>query len=138
MKTRYKWKKRRRRQHRQESTIPSNYRQVVLSSTLYFLLAFALDGLPELGSSFKEIFLVALFEKNPKLIIFHSMLHLDFRGLLENLFRLHIWIPDEISFCLIGRTIYFWIKIKFSISKPPLQKVTVAKKLKIWSLLKNI
>ena len=43
-------------------TIHSNYRQVVLSSTLHFLLAFALDGLPELGSSLKEIFLVAPFE----------------------------------------------------------------------------
>ena len=68
-------------------TIHSNYGQVVLSSTLDFSLVFTLDGLPELGSSFKEIFLVALFEKNPKLIIFHSILHPDSRGLLENLFR---------------------------------------------------
>ena len=69
------------------TTIRSNYRQVVLGSTLDFLLVYTQDGLPELGSSFKEIFLVALFEKNPKLIIFHSILHPDSRGLLENLFR---------------------------------------------------
>ena len=33
-------------------TIHSNYRQVVLSSTVDFLLVFSLDGLPALGSSF--------------------------------------------------------------------------------------
>ena len=68
-------------------TIHPNYRQAVFSITLNFPLEFTQDGLPELGSSFKEIFLVALFEKNPKLIIFHSILHPDSRGLLENLFR---------------------------------------------------
>ena len=68
-------------------TIRSNYRQVVFSITLNFPLVFTQDGLPELGSSFEEIFLVAPFEKNPKLIIFYPILHLDFRGLLENLFR---------------------------------------------------
>ena len=68
-------------------TIRSNYRQVVFSITLNFPLVFTQDGLPEQGSSFKEIFLVALFEKNPKLIICHLILHPDFRGLLENLFR---------------------------------------------------
>ena len=60
---------------------------MVLSSTLHFLLAFALDGLPELGSSFKEIFLVAPFEKSPKLIIFHYILHSEFTGVIENIFR---------------------------------------------------
>ena len=49
------------------NTIHSNYRQVVLSSTLDFLLVFTLDGLPELGSSFKEIFLVAASEKKSKI-----------------------------------------------------------------------
>ena len=68
-------------------TIHPNYRQAVFSITLNFPLEFTQDGLPELGSSFKEIFLVALFEKNPKLIIFHFILHPDSRGLLENLFR---------------------------------------------------
>ena len=68
-------------------TIRSNYRQVVLSSTLDFLLVYSLDGLPELVSSFKEIFHVAPFEKNPKLIIFHLPLHSKFIGLLESLFR---------------------------------------------------
>ena len=38
---------------------------MVLSSTLDFLLVLTLDGLPELGSSFKEIFLVAPFETRP-------------------------------------------------------------------------
>ena len=61
-------------------TIHSNYRQVVLSSTLDFSLVFTLDGLPELGSSFKEIFLVALFEKN-------QILHSEFTELIENIFR---------------------------------------------------
>ena len=69
------------------ATIHSNYRQVVLSSTLDFLLVFTLDGLPELGSSFKEIFLVAPFEKNPKLIVFSLILKSEFLGLLEDLFR---------------------------------------------------
>ena len=59
------------------STVRPNYRQVVFSITLNFSLVFTQDGLPELGFSFKEIFLVALFEKNPKLIIFHSILHPD-------------------------------------------------------------
>jgi len=68
-------------------TIHSNYRQVVFSITLNFPLEFTQEGLPELGSGFKEIFLVALFEKNPKLIIFHPIMHPDFRELLENLFR---------------------------------------------------
>ena len=68
-------------------TIRLNYRQVVFLSTRDFLLVYTQDGLPELGSSFKEIFLVALFDKNPKLIIFHCKLHPDFRGLLKNLFR---------------------------------------------------
>ena len=48
-------------------TIHSNYRQVVLSSTMNFLLVFTLNGLPELGSSFKEIFLVAPFENKSKI-----------------------------------------------------------------------
>ena len=61
-------------------TIHSNYGQVVLSSTLDFSLVFTLDGLPELGSSFKEIFLVALFEKN-------QILHSEFTELIENIFR---------------------------------------------------
>ena len=52
-------------------TIHSNYRQVVLSSTLDFSLVFTLDGLPELGSSFKEIFL----EKN-------QILHSEFTELI--------------------------------------------------------
>ena len=68
-------------------TIRSNYRQVVLKSTLNFLLVYTQDGLPELGSSFKEIFLVALFEKNQKLMIFHLTLHLEFIELLESRFR---------------------------------------------------
>ena len=71
-------------------TIRSNYRQVVLRSTLDFLLVYTQDGLLELGSSFQEIFLAAVFEKNPKLIIFHLTLHLEFIELLENLFRKHI------------------------------------------------
>ena len=54
-------------------TIHSNYRQVVLSSTLDFLLVFTLDRIPELGSSFKEIFLVALFKRNPKLMIWKKV-----------------------------------------------------------------
>ena len=57
------------------------------SITLNFSLVFTQDGLPELGSSFKEIFLVALFEKNPKLIIFPLILQSEFLGLLEDLFR---------------------------------------------------
>ena len=72
------------------NTVRSNYRQVVFSITLNFPLVFTQDGLPEQGSSFKEIFLVAPFEKNPKLIIFHPILHPDFKALLENLFRWHI------------------------------------------------
>ena len=34
-----------------------------------------------------EIFYVAPFEKNPKLIIFHLTLHIKSIGLLESLFR---------------------------------------------------
>ena len=47
---------------------------MVLSSTLDILLVYALDGLPEVGSSFKEIFHVAPFEKNPKLNVFSRVL----------------------------------------------------------------
>ena len=54
------------------------------SSTLDFLLLFLLDELPELGSSFKEIFLVAHFDKSLKLITFHYILHSEFTGLTEN------------------------------------------------------
>ena len=66
-----------------EDTVRSNFRQVVFSITLNFSLVFTQDGLPELGSSFKEIFLVA----PQKLIIFHPILHQEFRRLLENLFK---------------------------------------------------
>ena len=59
---------------------------MVLSSTLNFLLVYTLDGIPELRSDFKDIFLVAPFEKNPKLIIFHLIMHSKFIGLLESLF----------------------------------------------------
>ena len=52
--------------------------QTTASSTLDFLLVHTQDRLPELVSNFKEIFLVAPFEKNPKLIIFHPILHTDF------------------------------------------------------------
>ena len=45
------------------------------------------------------------FCKKSKIDIFHLILHLEILGLLEDLFRWHIWIPDEISFHLIGRTI---------------------------------
>ena len=58
---------------------------MVLSSTLDFLLVFTLDGLPELVSSFKEIFLVAPFEISPELIIFHHILYSEFTGLNENM-----------------------------------------------------
>ena len=68
-------------------TIRSNYRQVVFSITLDFLLVYTQYGPPEQEISFKKIFLVAPFEKNPKLIVFHPILHPDFRGLLENFFR---------------------------------------------------
>ena len=71
-------------------TIHSNYRRVVLSSTQDFLLDFTLDGLPELGYSFREILLVAPFEKSPKLIIFHQILHSEFTGLIKNIFRLQV------------------------------------------------
>ena len=69
------------------NSIRSNYRQVVFSITLNFPLVFTQDGLPELGSSFIEIFLEAPFEKSPKLIIFHPILHSEFTGLVENIFR---------------------------------------------------
>ena len=45
-------------------TIHPNYRQAVFSITLNFPLEFTQDGLPELGSSFKEIFLVAPFVRH--------------------------------------------------------------------------
>ena len=69
------------------NTIHPNYGQVVFSITLNFPFVFTQDGLPKVGSSFKEIFVVALFEKNQKLIIFHPIMHSDFRELLENIFR---------------------------------------------------
>ena len=69
------------------TTIRSNYRHGVLGSTLDFLLVYTQDGLLELGSSFKEIFLVAPFEKNPKLIVFSLILKSEFLGFLEDLFR---------------------------------------------------
>ena len=47
-------------------TIRPNYRQVVFSITLNFPLVFTQDGLPELGTSFKETFLVAPFKKKSK------------------------------------------------------------------------
>ena len=71
-------------------TIRLNYRQVVFLSTRDFLLVYTQDGLPELGSSFKEIFLVALFKKNPKFIVFPLDLYSEFTGLLESLLRKYI------------------------------------------------
>jgi len=53
-------------------TIHPNYRQVVFSITLDFRLVYTQYGPPEQGSSFKKIFLVAPFEKNPKLIVIFS------------------------------------------------------------------
>ena len=73
-----------------EHTIHPNYRQAVFSITLNFPLEFTQDGLPELGSSFKEIFLVALFKKNPKFIVFPLDLYSEFTGLLESLLRKYI------------------------------------------------
>ena len=54
---------------------------MVLSINLDYLLVYTLDGLPELRSGSEEIFLDSLFEKNPKLIIFHLNLHSKFTGL---------------------------------------------------------
>ena len=71
----------------QKGTIRSNYRQVVFSITLDFLLVYTQYGPPEQESSFKKIFLVAPFEKNPKLIVFSLILKSEFLGLLEDLFR---------------------------------------------------
>ena len=68
-------------------TIRSNYRQVVFSITLDFPLVYTQYGPPEQESSFKKIFLVAPFEKNPKLIVFSLILKSEFLGLLEDLFR---------------------------------------------------
>ena len=68
-------------------TTHSNYRQVVLSGTLDFLLVFTLDGLRGLGSSYKKMFLVAPFEKSPKFMIFHQILYSEFTRLIENIFR---------------------------------------------------
>ena len=62
-------------------------RQVVFSGTLDFPLVYTKNGPYELGSSFKEIFLVAPFEKNPNLIVFSLILKSEFLGLLEVLFR---------------------------------------------------
>ena len=70
-----------------QSTICSNYRQMVFSITLYFLLVYIQYGPPEQESSFKKNFLVAPFEKNPKLIVFSLILKTEFLGLLEDLLR---------------------------------------------------
>ena len=64
-----------------------SFNYAAVCSTLDSLLVFTLDGLSELGSSLKEIFLVAPFEKSPKLIIFQQILHSEFTGLIENIFR---------------------------------------------------
>ena len=63
-------------------TIRSNYRQVVFSITLDFLLEYTQYGPPEQESSFKKIFLVA-----PKVIVFSLILKSEFLGLLEDLSR---------------------------------------------------
>ena len=68
-------------------TIRSSYRQAVFSITLDFPLVYTQYGPPEQESSFKKIFLVAPFEKNPKLIVFSLILKSEFLGLLEDLFR---------------------------------------------------
>ena len=69
------------------NTIHSNYRQVVFSITLDFPLDYAQYGSPEQESSFKKIFFVAPFEKNPKLSVFSFILKSEFLGLVEDIFR---------------------------------------------------
>ena len=69
--------------HREPLTIMTLERPV--SITLNFPIVYTQDGLSEPGSSFKEIFLVAPLEKNPKLMIFHFILQSEFTKLLENL-----------------------------------------------------
>ena len=91
--------------HREPLTIMTLERPV--SITLNFPIVYTQDGLSEPGSSFKEIFLVAPFEKSPKLMIFLCILHSEFTQLIENIFRQQICILDKISFHLIGRTVYF-------------------------------
>ena len=87
-------------------TIRLNKSQVVFHRTLDFMLVYTQEGLPELGSSFKEIFLGALFEKKGKKK-FPLLLQWEFKGLIKRLFGWQIWIPDRISFRLIGHTM-FW------------------------------
>ena len=53
-----------------------------------------------------HLFLGALFEKIPKVMIINLILHKKFIKQVKNIFWQHIWIPDIISFHLIGRIIY--------------------------------
>ena len=63
---------------------------MVFGITLNFPLVYIQYGPPEQESSLKKIFLVAPFEKNQKLIIFHHILQSESLGLLEEPFRWHI------------------------------------------------
>ena len=56
-----------------------------------------------------------------KLMFFNLVLLVDSTGYFKNIFCQQIHIPDEISIHLIGRNIYFYIEIRFSVFKPPLQ-----------------
>ena len=62
----------------------------------------------------KKYFLEPFLKKNPKLTVLHLILHTKLTEQVKSIFWQHIWIPDVISFHLIGRTICFYNKIKFS------------------------
>ena len=47
------------------------------------------------------------FWKKPKSTILHLILHSEFIRQVKNIFWKHIWMPDIISFHLIGHTVYF-------------------------------
>ena len=72
------------------------------------------------------------------MLVFSLVLHVDSSGNNENLFCQHVWIPDEISIHLIGRTIQFYQKMQFSILNHRYNLATVDQKLKILFLSKSI
>ena len=70
----------------------------------------------------KKNFPWKFLQKSLKSINFRIYLHIDIKDISVLKFWLKIHIPGEISNHLIGHTIYFYEKIRFSFSMPPLQR----------------
>ena len=98
------------------------FKKIPNGSDLYEWVQFIVENWYKL---LKKNFPWKFLQKLLKSINFCIYLQIDLKDILVSKFWLKIYIPGEISNHLIGHTIYFHGKIRFSFFMPPLQRTYI-------------